>query len=55
VISTGSTGPIYECVKCKRRISYVELMKYVSFRCPVCGYKIFRKVRAPVVKHLKAR
>ena len=48
-------GPIYECVRCGSRVSYAELERYVSFRCPHCGYRIFRKVRPPVVKRVKAR
>ncbi len=48
-------GPNYECVRCGRRVEYQELERYISFRCPYCGYRIFRKVRAPIVKHLKAR
>jgi DNA-directed RNA polymerase subunit P len=49
------TGPVYECVKCGRTVGFKELERYISFRCPYCGYRIFRKVRAPVVKRLKAR
>jgi len=49
------SGPIYECVRCGRRVEFQELERYISFRCPYCGYRIFRKVRAPIVKHLKAR
>ncbi len=49
------SGPVYECVSCGRRVSYKELERYISFRCPFCGYRIFRKVRAPIVKRLKAR
>ncbi len=56
---TGATevqsGPVYECVRCGRRVSFQELERYISFRCPFCGYRIFRKVRAPIVKHIKAR
>jgi DNA-directed RNA polymerase subunit P len=48
-------GPIYECVQCGRRVSFEDLEKYISFRCPYCGYRIFRKVRAPIVKRVKAR
>ena len=48
-------GPMYECVRCGSRVSYAELERYVSFRCPHCGYRIFRKVRPPVVKRVKAR
>jgi len=49
------SGPMYECVRCGRRVDFRELERYISFRCPFCGYRIFRKVRAPIVKRLKAR
>ncbi len=48
-------GPTYECVRCGRRVSQHDLQRYISFRCPYCGYRIFRKVRAPIVKRVKAR
>ena len=48
-------GPVYECVQCGRRVGFEDLEKYISFRCPYCGYRIFRKVRAPIVKRVKAR
>jgi len=48
-------GPVYECVRCGHRVSFVELERYISFRCPHCGYRIFRKIRAPIVKRVKAR
>jgi DNA-directed RNA polymerase subunit P len=48
-------GPVYECVRCGRRVPHSDLQKYISFRCPICGYRIFRKVRAQVVKRVKAR
>ena len=56
-VEEGSTGgsPDYECVRCGRRVSFVEIERYISFRCPYCGYRIFRKVRAPIVKRVKAR
>ncbi|RLI03604.1 DNA-directed RNA polymerase subunit P [Candidatus Bathyarchaeota archaeon] len=42
-------------MKCARRVPYKDLQRYISFRCPYCGYRIFRKVRAPIVKRVKAR
>ena len=49
------TSPVYECISCGRRVEYSELERYISFRCPYCGYRIFRKVRTPIVKRVKAR
>ncbi|TFH13930.1 DNA-directed RNA polymerase subunit P [Candidatus Bathyarchaeota archaeon] len=53
--TTNTEGPVYECVKCARRVAHKDLQRYISFRCPYCGYRIFRKVRAPIVKRVKAR
>lgn len=52
---TPHSGPVYECVRCGRRVGYTDLERYISFRCPYCGYRIFRKSRAPIVKRVKAR
>lgn len=49
------SGPVYECVRCARRVAFSKLQRYVSFRCPYCGYRVFRKIRAPIVKRVKAR
>lgn len=49
------SGPVYECVHCGRRVSYAELERYISFRCPYCGYRVFRKIRAPIVKRVRAK
>jgi DNA-directed RNA polymerase subunit P len=51
----SGSGPIYECVRCGNRVYLSELEKYVSFRCPECGYRIFKKVRPAIVKRVKAR
>jgi len=52
---TTGVGPVYECLRCKKRVDYNELQRYISFRCPYCGYRIFRKTRSPIVKRVKAR
>ena len=46
----------YECVRCGRRVTLADLeSNYSSFRCPSCGCLIFKKVRPPIVKMVKAR
>ncbi|MFH2112019.1 MAG: DNA-directed RNA polymerase subunit P [Candidatus Bathyarchaeota archaeon] len=55
VDNLNQEGPVYECVRCGRRVPHDDLQRYISFRCPFCGYRIFRKVRAPIVKRVKAR
>jgi DNA-directed RNA polymerase subunit P len=48
-------GPYYECINCGTKVEYRELEKYITFKCPQCGYRIFRKVRPPIIKRVKAR
>ncbi|MEM2127070.1 MAG: RNA polymerase Rbp10 [Candidatus Bathyarchaeia archaeon] len=48
-------GPYYECINCGTKVEYRELEKYITFKCPNCGYRIFRKVRPPIIKRVKAR
>jgi len=55
VDNLNQEGPVYECVRCGRRVPHDDLQRYISFRCPFCGYRIFRKVRALIVKRVKAR
>lgn len=50
-----SIWPVYECLNCRHGTPYEKIMYQVSFRCLKCGYRIFRKVRPPIVKYLKAR
>jgi DNA-directed RNA polymerase subunit RPC12/RpoP len=45
---------IYECARCGTRVSGKELSRLPEPTCANCGYKIFRKVRGPTAKQLKA-
>ncbi len=44
---------MYECIYCGTQTSSTELASLPEVKC-ICGYKVFRKVRSPVVKQLKA-
>jgi DNA-directed RNA polymerase subunit P len=46
-------GIIYECVWCGTKVTSEELVSLPEIKC-ICGYKVFRKVRPPVVKQIKA-
>lgn len=48
------TGAVYECVKCGQKTTQEELSRLPEVKC-ICGYRVFKKVRPPVVKQLKAR
>jgi DNA-directed RNA polymerase subunit RPC12/RpoP len=49
-------GFAYECVKCGARVPTEELeVRGGGIKCTVCGYKVLKKVRSPVVKRVTAR
>jgi DNA-directed RNA polymerase subunit P len=48
-------GLVYECINCSSRLTAEQLNMTPEIKCPFCGYRILRKVRPPIVKHLKAR
>jgi len=48
-------GLFYECINCGSEISADQLAMTPEIKCPFCGYRILRKVRPPIVKHVKAR
>ena len=48
-------GIVYECVDCKAHISAEQLSITPEIKCPMCGYRVLRKIRPPVVKHIKSK
>ncbi|MEM0118472.1 MAG: hypothetical protein QXX17_04335 [Conexivisphaerales archaeon] len=46
-------GIVYECVRCGTKVTSEELLSLPEIKC-ICGYKVFRKARPPVVKQIKA-
>jgi len=51
-----TTGGIeYECASCAARVTAEQLAVTPEIKCPICGYRILKKVRPPIVRHVKAR
>lgn len=49
-------GIVYECVRCGAKVPSEELeMRGGETKCIVCGYRILRKVKPPVVKRIQAK
>jgi DNA-directed RNA polymerase subunit P len=44
---------IYECMRCGTPVSNEELSKLPEIKC-ICGFRVFRKARQPIVKQVKA-
>jgi DNA-directed RNA polymerase subunit P len=48
-------GIEYECASCAARVTAEQLAVTPEIKCPICGYRILKKVRPPIVRHVKAR
>jgi len=50
----GEGGLVYECVKCGAKVALDELeLRGGGVKCTYCGYRVLKKMRAPVVKRVK--
>ncbi len=44
---------IYSCLRCGTKVSNTELVRLPEIKC-ICGFRVFTKIRPPVVKSIKA-
>ena len=44
---------VYSCLRCGTNVSNSELSRLPEIKC-ICGFRVFTKVRPPVVKTVKA-
>ena len=43
---------LYTCLRCNTKVSVSELSRLPEIKC-ICGFRVFTKVRRPVVKSVK--
>ncbi len=43
----------YECVRCGTKVTSEQLAQLPEIKC-ICGYRILKKTRPPVVKQVKS-
>jgi DNA-directed RNA polymerase subunit P len=44
---------VYSCLRCGTNVSNTELSRLPEIKC-ICGFRVFTKVRPPIVKTVKA-
>ena len=44
---------VYSCLRCATKVSSTELNRLPEIKC-ICGFRVFTKVRPPIVKTMKA-
>ena len=53
VTETEKFDVIYACLRCNTKVSSSELSRLPEIKC-ICGFRVFTKVRPPIVKTVKA-
>ena len=53
VIEDEKFDVIYSCLRCNTKVSSSELSRLPEIKC-ICGFRVFTKVRPPIVKTVKA-
>ena len=50
------SGIDYKCMRCSSRVPSEELeLRGGEIKCIICGYRILKKVKPPVVKRVKSK
>ena len=44
---------LYSCLRCNTKVSNSELNRLPEIKC-ICGFRVFTKVRPPIVKTVKS-
>ena len=53
VAETEEFDVIYSCLRCNTKVNNSELSRLPEIKC-ICGFRVFTKVRPPIVKTVKA-
>ena len=49
-------GIVYECMRCGAKVQSEELeLRGGETKCTLCGYRILKKIKPPVVKRVQAK
>ncbi|MCK5628383.1 hypothetical protein KAI12_02860 [Candidatus Bathyarchaeota archaeon] len=48
-------GIVFECIRCGAKVPSEEIeLRGGEVKCIICGYRILKKIKPPVVKRVKA-
>jgi DNA-directed RNA polymerase subunit P len=50
--SSAKFDVIYSCLRCGTNVANTELARLPEIKC-ICGFRVFTKIRAPIVKTVK--
>ncbi len=53
IVDNEKFDVVYSCLRCATKVSSSELNRLPEIKC-ICGFRVFTKVRPPIVKTIKA-
>lgn len=53
-MTVSGNEKMYKCTKCGKEFSKSDMEILPGVKCPHCGWRIVLKLRAPVIKKIKA-
>ena len=53
IVQDEQLDVLYSCLRCATTVSVSELSRLPEIKC-ICGFRVFTKIRRPVVKSVKA-
>ena len=53
IIETEKFDVIYSCLRCNTKVTNSELSRLPEIKC-ICGFRVFTKVRPPIVRTVNA-
>ncbi len=52
----NARGLAYQCVKCGAKVAIDELeLRGGGVKCTICGYRVLKKIRPPIVKKVDTK
>jgi len=52
ITETEKFDVVYSCLRCNTRVNSSELGRLPEIKC-ICGFRVFTKIRPPIVKTVK--
>ena len=53
IVESEKFDVVYTCLRCNTKVNNSELNRLPEIKC-ICGFRVFTKVRPPIVKTVKA-
>ncbi|NIP67533.1 RNA polymerase Rbp10 [Candidatus Bathyarchaeota archaeon] len=51
-----TSGLVYKCIRCGAKVTTDEIkLRGGEVKCTICGYRVLKKIRPPIVKRVSTK